>query len=105
MSFRNFKASLVKSLMFFNFVPLGINAFDPTVIKPCNPIREEGDILVLQKLFHRTPLSVSPKSPPPKLDLNLENRINSDVAEFSDMAVGSNLKSQLAASATATRAL
>ena len=39
--------------LFFNRNPLDINAFYSTMLKHCNPITEDG-ILILKKLLHGT---------------------------------------------------
>ena len=41
-------------LLFFCVVFFGIYALDPVILKHSNPITEEDDILVLQKLLHST---------------------------------------------------
>ena len=41
-------------LLFFNIIPIDINALSPMMLKDCNPITKEGGILVLRKLLHST---------------------------------------------------
>ena len=40
--------------LIFNIVVLDINALSLTMLKRCNPITDEGGVLVLQKLPHST---------------------------------------------------
>ena len=48
------KNKIVFLNLFFNIVPLNINALSLTTLKYCNPILEEDGILVHQESVHST---------------------------------------------------